>query len=62
MSKVNYEIAFANARKMLYDGFYDSDYIIAWMDSVAAGKQNPANRMTAEAQKQFDFFKSANPN
>jgi hypothetical protein len=59
MSKVNYEIAFANARKMLYDGFYDSDYIIAWMDSVAAGKQNPASRMTPEAQRHFDMMMNA---
>jgi hypothetical protein len=44
---------------MLYDGFYDSDYIIAWMDSVAAGKQNPASRMTPEAQRHFDMMMNA---
>ena len=52
----DYKIALVNARKMLYDGFYDTDYIINWMDGVLAGKQNPKSRMTEEAKANVNMM------
>lgn len=52
----DYKAALQNVRRMLDRGFYNTDYIIRWIDGVLDNKQSPHNRMTPEVQKQLEVL------
>lgn len=49
----DYKAALQTVRRMLNENFYGDEYVISWIDSVLAGKQNPSKSMTPEVEKQF---------
>ncbi len=46
MDSTNYKAALQTVRRMLNEGFYDTDYVIEWIDLVEQGKQDPRMKAT----------------
>ena len=46
MDSTNYKAALQTVRRMLNEGFYDTDYVIEWIDLVEQGKQDPRIKAT----------------
>ncbi len=46
MNNADYKVALQTLRRILDEGFFDTDYAINWIDNVLAGQQDPSKSVT----------------
>jgi hypothetical protein len=62
MDNTNYKAALQTLRRILDQGFYDTDYAIKWINLVLDGKQDPTNSMTPAVLQTYNDLRASYPN